>query len=68
MTVTFDSQVYQGLHQKIGKRNISHFLENLARPYVVNPDQNQAYQQMAQDETREKEALEWSENLIQDYT
>lgn len=67
MTVTFDAQVHEGLHQKIGKRNISYFLESLARPYVVNLDQADAYKQMAQDETREEKAVEWSEGLMHDF-
>lgn len=50
----------------IGPRRISKFLEALARPHVLGHDLEAAYQSMAQDETREREAAEWSEALIGD--
>jgi predicted CopG family antitoxin len=66
LTITIDEQVYEGLHVVIGARRISRFIEDLVRPYVTLPNLEAAYQQMAQDEEREAEALEWAEALVGD--
>ncbi|OGT45818.1 MAG: hypothetical protein A3E82_07290 [Gammaproteobacteria bacterium RIFCSPHIGHO2_12_FULL_38_11] len=66
LTVSIDADVYKGLYDVIGKRHISHFLENLARPYVIHADLMSAYQEMAANEAREHHATEWSEGLIGD--
>ena len=67
MTITIDEAVYAGLHQVIGRGNISQFLENLARPHVLKEDSLDAgYQAMAADAAREAEAQAWGEALIQD--
>jgi siroheme synthase (precorrin-2 oxidase/ferrochelatase) len=66
LTITLDDQVYQGLHTVIGRRRISRFIEAIVRPHVLASDLNTAYQQMAQDERREEEALEWSEATLGD--
>jgi hypothetical protein len=64
LTITVEQPVYEGLHKLIGRGRISAFLNNLARPYVVEEELEHAYAEMAQDEEREAEALEWSENLV----
>ena len=66
LTITIDEKVYKGLHRVIGQRRISQFIESLVRPHVIPQDLEAAYKQMAQDETRETEALEWSEATIGD--
>ncbi len=66
LTITVERPVYEGLHRLVGRGRISAFLNNLARPYVVEEDLEHAYAEMAQDEERETEALEWSENLVTD--
>jgi predicted CopG family antitoxin len=66
MTITMDEAVYEGLVRVVGRRKISSFLENLARPHVVSDDLAQGYRAMAEDTEREKEALAWSEALIGD--
>ena len=66
LTITVEEKIYNGLKKIIGDRNISKFLSELARPYVIEEDLENAYMQMAQDEEREKEATVWSENLITD--
>lgn len=38
LTITLDEKVYEGLHRVIGRRNISRFLEDLARPHVIPSD------------------------------
>ena len=64
LTITVDEQVYNGLHSVIGRHNISRFIESLVRPHVLNAELEAAYRQMAQDDAREVEALEWAEATI----
>jgi predicted CopG family antitoxin len=66
LTVSLDDEVYEGLHRVIGRHRISRFLETLARPHVLKDDLEAAYREMAADESREAEALEWSEGLVGD--
>ena len=66
LTITLDEQIYQGLHAIIGRRKISQFLEDLARPHVMGKSLDESYQEMAEDQEREKEALEWCNALIGD--
>lgn len=66
LTITVSENVYEGLHKVVGRRRISRFIQGLVQPYVVNSDLEAAYQQMAQDEVREAEALEWAEATVRD--
>ena len=66
LTITVSEEVYTGLHQVIGRRKISRFIEEIARPHVIPQDLEAAYREMAADKSREAEALEWSEGLIGD--
>ena len=66
LTITLDARVYHGLHAVIGRRRISQFIESLVRPHVLAPDLVRGYQEMAADEAREAEALEWSGATIGD--
>jgi hypothetical protein len=66
LTITIDADVYDGLHNVIGRRRISRFLSDLARPHVVVQSLAAGYAAMAADEAREAEADEWSESLIAD--
>lgn len=66
MTISIDETVYEGLVRVVGRRKISRFLEDLARPYVVNEDLLTGYRAMAADAEREAAALEWSDALIGD--
>jgi len=68
LTISIDEQVYEGLYKIVGKDAMSQFVENLVRPHVIKEDLDTAYQQMAADQEREVEALEWSEALIVDST
>lgn len=65
LTITLDERVYDGLHQIVGRRRISRFIQELVRPHVVDADLEQAYRLMAQDEQREKDALEWAEGTLE---
>jgi len=66
LTITLDEQVYEALYRVIGAQNISRFLESLVRPHVIETDLETAYHQMALDESRETEALEWAEATLGD--
>jgi predicted CopG family antitoxin len=66
LTITVDEQVYDGLHSVVGRRKISQFIESLVRPHVLKSSLEAAYQEMAADEARETEALEWSEGTVGD--
>jgi predicted CopG family antitoxin len=66
LAITLDEEVYNGLHKVVGRRRISRFIEDLVRPHVLAQDLEAAYQQMAQDEEREAEALEWAEATVSD--
>lgn len=66
LTITIDENVYDGLYKVVGRRQISRFIEQLVRPHVLHKELDAAYQQMAQDEARETEALKWAEATIAD--
>lgn len=66
MTISIDETVYNGLMAVIGRRKVSKFLEDLARPHVVPDALTAGYQAMASDSEREREALEWCEELAGD--
>lgn len=66
LTITVDADVYDGLHTVIGRRRISRFLSDLARPHVVEQDLSAGYAAMAADEARETEAEAWSDALLAD--
>jgi predicted CopG family antitoxin len=68
LTITIDEQVYEGLYRVVGPRKISSFIEELVRPHVVYPDLETAYAEMARDEAREADALEWAEAMVGDVT
>lgn len=64
LTITINDEVYAGLHNVIGRRNISQFIESLIRPHVIDKELEGAYQRMSQDEAREAEALAWIEGTL----
>jgi len=66
LTISVDEKVYDGLKKRVGPRRISHFIEDLVRPHVIDEELELAYAQMAKDEERESEALEWVEAVIGD--
>ena len=66
LTITVDERVYDGLHSVVGRGKISQFIESLVRPHVIKHSLEAAYREMALDEAREAEALEWSEGTIGD--
>ena len=66
LTITVEDEVYEGLHSVIGRRRISRFLNDLARPHVLQRNLAEGYRAMAADEEREREATEWVKNLAGD--
>ena len=66
LTITIDEEVYEGLYEVVGPRRISRFIEDLVRPHVLYPDLKAAYAEMALDEEREREAMEWAEATMGD--
>ncbi len=68
LTIRIDEEVYIGLGKNIGQHQISKFIEELVRSYVIRPNLESAYAEMARDEKREKEAAEWAETTFKDLT
>ncbi len=66
LTITLDEKVYEGLPTVVGRRRISRFIEDLVRPKVSRQHLEEAYKQMARDEEREADALEWAEGTVGD--
>lgn len=66
LTISIDDRVYDGLHAVIGRGNIAKFIEDLARPFVLDDTLAAAYAEMAADEAREAEAQEWCESFVDD--
>jgi hypothetical protein len=66
MTITLDEALNDGLYRTIGKRQMSQFIEDLVRPYVVSEALDAGYQAMANDSLREKDASEWINALNKD--
>jgi hypothetical protein len=76
LTISVDDEIYKGLYATIGRRKISRFLSDLARPHV-SPQAiddrakrlaylEEGYKAQAADEAEEKEAFEWIEATIGD--
>ncbi|MEA2061912.1 MAG: addiction module antitoxin [Thermodesulfobacteriota bacterium] len=66
LTVTINEKVYKGLHAVIGSGKISRFIEELVRPHVLKKDMYAAYEEIAADQIRESEAMDWAEGTIGD--
>jgi hypothetical protein len=65
LTITIADEVYRGLHSRIGRGEISHFIENLVRPYVLHDSALEAeYREAAQDARSEQDAFEWIETAV----
>ena len=67
LTILIDADVHRALIKKVGRGNIGRFLVSAAKPHLTDDTRVRAgYVEMAADQAREKEALEWSEGLIAD--
>ncbi len=61
LTLSLDAAVVEALHARVGRGNISRFIEGLIRPYLQQHALLASYQAIAADDVREKDALVWSE-------
>ena len=68
LTILVDDDIYRGLHEVVGPRRISRFLNDLARPHVAARDTAAGYAAMAADAEREADAREWIEGLVAEHT
>lgn len=67
LTILVDADMHRTLLRKVGRGNIGRFLIDAAKPHLYDTGRIRAgYAAMAADQTREKEALEWSEGLVGD--
>jgi len=66
LTITISEAVYLGLYRMVGRRGISGFLEELARPHVAAQEMEASYREMAADQGREQDAMAWSEGVVGD--
>ena len=66
ITISLSQDVYEGLCERLDASDISQFIEDIVRPYVVTDALEAGYRMMAADSAQEAEALEWAEALIGD--
>ncbi len=66
ITISLSQDVYEGLYKRLDASDISQFIEDIVRPYVVTDALEAGYRMMAADSAQEAEALEWAEALIGD--
>lgn len=67
LTITIDEETYRDLHNRVGRDEISSFIEEMLRSRLLASDDVEAgYRAMAADANREREAEEWSEALLSD--
>jgi hypothetical protein len=66
LTITIDGRIYDGLYRVAGRRRISRLIESLVRSHLGEGNLDMAYRQMAREEAREAEALEWADAVLGD--
>lgn len=66
MTITLDEAVYDGLHRMVERRKMSQFIEDVLRYHVTDISLDDGYAAMANDQTREEEAIIWCNALSED--
>jgi predicted CopG family antitoxin len=66
LTITVEEEIYDALLRVVGRGKISRFIEDLVRPLVIGRQLDLAYSDMAADEEREADALEWAEATMGD--
>jgi predicted CopG family antitoxin len=65
LTITIADDVYRGLHQRVGRGEISRFIENLVRPHVTTDTSlEDEYHSAALDSEAEREAFAWIESNV----
>lgn len=66
LTISLNELVYDELCRVVGRGNISRFIEDLIKPKLQANDLDAAYCEMAADNVRERNALEWSNGVVGD--
>lgn len=67
LTIMIDEETYRDLHNRVGRDEISSFIEEMLRSRLLaSEDVEAGYRAMAADANREREAEEWSEALLSD--
>ena len=66
LTITLDKQVYDELQGEVGSRNVRRFIESLVSSHMGGRDLEKSYREMAQEEAREQDALDWAEGTVGD--
>ncbi len=67
LTITIADDVYRGLHHRVGRGEISRFIETLVRPYVTDEDALETlYREAMTDAEAEHDAWEWIEADVDD--
>jgi predicted CopG family antitoxin len=61
LTITVSDDVYKELRNRVGSRNISKFMNELARDHLQSRSLAIEYADAARDEQAEQEALAWIE-------
>lgn len=64
LTIMLDTEVYEGIKNKVGSRRIGAYLSSLARPHIVTDTLEEGYKAMSCDEKYNKEADEWIEGTL----
>jgi hypothetical protein len=66
LTVKLDERSHSRLCKIVEYRRIRRCLESLARTHVTRRELNTAYREMAREDVREAEELEWAEATVGD--
>jgi predicted CopG family antitoxin len=62
LTVTISDDVYRGLHDQIGRGQISRFIEDLVRPHLTSEGSlDHLYREAGHYSEAEREASDWLE-------
>jgi hypothetical protein len=64
--MTLEKEVYDGLYRVVSRRKISRFLNELAKPHVVDEALEEGYRAMAADGEHERGAMEWIAGVVAD--
>jgi hypothetical protein len=60
ITLMIDSDVYQGLREKVGGRGMGDYISQLARPHVVVSSLEESYLALSRDIKNNRQVNEWN--------
>ncbi len=64
VTLMLDTDVHEGLRQKVGKRKLGAYLSQLARPHVITHHLEDAYKAQAADILNTNEVANFVDDVI----